>query len=125
MNAEIVGAELMRWRRSAGLTQIQIAERMGTQQSVISRIEAGRSLPTLPLVERFARACGRKEIVLPVSVPGSVPNREERRRRLKSVLADFVFNPWDRDPTPAEARSLLADGLTRERFERQAAAPAR
>jgi transcriptional regulator with XRE-family HTH domain len=124
MNAEIVGAELERWRRSAGLTQVQLAGRMGTQQSVISRIEAGRSLPTLPLVERFARACGRKEIVLPVSGPG-VPSAEERRRRLRRVLGDFVFNPWDRYPTPAEARSLLADGLTRERFERQAAAEAR
>jgi transcriptional regulator with XRE-family HTH domain len=125
MNVEIVGAELVRWRRSAGLTQTQLAKRMGTQQSVISRIEAGRSLPTLPLVERFARACGRTQIVLPVSGPASVPSPAERQRRLRRVLGDFVFNPWDRDPTAAEARSLLADGLTRERFERQAAASAR
>jgi transcriptional regulator with XRE-family HTH domain len=125
MNAEMVGSELARWRRSAGLTQIQLAERMGTQQPVISRIEAGRSLPTLPLVERYARACGRKEIVLPVSGADSIASAVERRRRLRRVLGDFVFNPWDRDPTPAEARSLIADGLTRERFERQATDPTR
>ena len=98
---------------------------MSTAQSVISRIEAGRSLPTLPVIERFARACGRTEIVLPVDRPSREPTTEERRRRVAKVLEGYVFNPWERDLSPAEARSLLADGLSRERFERPEAARAR
>jgi hypothetical protein len=43
---------------------------------------------------------------------------EERRRRVRGVLGDFEFDPWERDPTPAEQESLIADGLTRDRFAR-------
>jgi transcriptional regulator with XRE-family HTH domain len=120
-----LGTELTAWRRAAGLTQTQLAERMQTKQSVISRIEAGLSIPTLPVLERFARACGRTEITLTLAQPGREPSAAERRRRVKKVLGNLMFNPWDRNPSPAEASSLLADGLTRERFERQAAAQGR
>ncbi len=124
MNAEVLGTQLATWRRETRLTQTQLAVRMGTNQSVISRVEAGRSLPTLPFIERFARACGRTQVVLSFE-PASEPRPGERRRRVRRVLGEYVFNPWDRDPTPAEARSLLTDGLTRERFERRAAARTR
>src|SRR5438874_1955356 len=125
MNAQVLGTVLAGWRRKAGLTQTELASLMQTKQSVISRIEAGRSVPTLPVIERFARACRRTEIVLPLDPPGREPSAAERRRRVERVLEGYVFNPWDRDPSPAEARSLLADGLTRERFERAQAARAR
>jgi hypothetical protein len=32
-------------------------------------------------------------------------------------LKGFEFDPWDRGPTAAERDSLLADGLTPERFQ--------
>jgi hypothetical protein len=32
-------------------------------------------------------------------------------------LGNYVFNPWDRDPSPEEAETLIADGLTRESFD--------
>ena len=124
MNAEVFGTQLATWRRGARLTQTQLAARMGTKQSVISRVEAGRSLPTLPFLERFARACGRTQVVLSFE-PAREPRPGERRRRVRRVLGEYVFNPWDRNPTPAEARTLLTDGLTRERFERPAAARTR
>src|SRR5437667_6853605 len=104
MNAQVLGTQLAAWRRTAGLTQAQLTGLMRTKQSVISRIEAGRSLPTLPVIERFARACGRTEIVLPVDRPSREPTTEERRRRVAKVLEGYVFNPWERDPSPAEAR---------------------
>jgi transcriptional regulator with XRE-family HTH domain len=118
MNAQVLGTQLASWRRQAGLTQTQLAGLMQTKQSVISRIEAGRGLPTLPVIERFARACGRTEIVLPLDRSTPEPTRQERRRRVQKVLEGYLFNPWDRDPSPAEVRSLLADGLSRDRFER-------
>jgi transcriptional regulator with XRE-family HTH domain len=124
MDAVPLGREMASWRRAAGLTQAELARRMGTSQSVISRTEAGRCLPGLPLLLRFAQATGRSRIVLEVMGTERTPSREERRRRVRRVLGDYVFDPWERRPTPAEARSLIADGLTVERFSRKAAAAA-
>ncbi len=47
-----------RARESAGLTQAELARRMGTTQSAIAAIEAGARTPTVDLLERLARACG-------------------------------------------------------------------
>ncbi len=46
-------------RTSAGLTQTELAERMGTRQSVISHIENGGQVPTVAMLERIARATGQ------------------------------------------------------------------
>jgi ribosome-binding protein aMBF1 (putative translation factor) len=45
-------------RTGAGLTQRQLADRMGTTQSVISRLEQAGRLPTLELLARVATATG-------------------------------------------------------------------
>jgi ribosome-binding protein aMBF1 (putative translation factor) len=51
-------------RTAAGLTQKQLAERVGTQQSVISRIEdADYDGHSLSLLKRIARALGKKLLV--------------------------------------------------------------
>src|SRR5487761_668836 len=41
-----------------GLTQVQLAERMRTIQSVIARLEAGERVPSLVTLERVATALG-------------------------------------------------------------------
>ena len=116
MNTMKFGMELAARRQKAGLTQAELARRMGTTQAAISRMEGGRVLPSLVVLERFAQATGGPlEIV--VGEPTRLPSRQEMRRRVRKVLGDTVFNPWDRSPSPAEAESLNADGLTRERFE--------
>ena len=45
-------------RTRAGLTQSELARRMGTTQSSIARIEGGGSLPTIDMLSRLARATG-------------------------------------------------------------------
>ena len=121
MDVRTIGWELTRLRRAAGLTQADLAERMGTTQTAISKVESGRTLPGLLFLERFARATGKPfEIVLGDDAP--VPSREELRDRVRRVLGDRGFDPWERNPTDVEAESLIADGLTRERFQSQAAA---
>lgn len=45
-------------RTGAGLTQRQLADRMGTTQSVISRLEQAGRLPTLEMLSRIAAATG-------------------------------------------------------------------
>jgi len=60
----MVGGELVReGRRRAGLTQKELADRAGTTQSAIARLESGRSTPSLDTVERLLRLCGFQLIV--------------------------------------------------------------
>jgi transcriptional regulator with XRE-family HTH domain len=47
-------------RASAGLSQRELAERIGTTQSVIARLETGGSKPSLTTLERVADAVGRE-----------------------------------------------------------------
>lgn len=55
----MTGGRLIREaRRRAGLTQQQLALRLGTQQPVIARWETGRQAPTFETVQRAIRACG-------------------------------------------------------------------
>jgi len=45
-------------REQAGLTQIELAERVGCDQSVISRIESGQRALTLDRLKSIAKALG-------------------------------------------------------------------
>ena len=49
---------VFRARQTAGLTQAELARRMGTTQSAIAAIESGARTPTVELLDRLARACG-------------------------------------------------------------------
>jgi ribosome-binding protein aMBF1 (putative translation factor) len=53
----IAGA-LIRARADAGLTQEQLAERMGTKQEVVARWEGGRVVPSTRTLTRLAKATG-------------------------------------------------------------------
>ncbi len=54
-----IGVLLRQARESAGLTQEQIAERIGTKKSVISRIENHADNVTLITLKSYAKAVGR------------------------------------------------------------------
>ena len=58
-----IARELIAARTHAGLTQADVAERMGTTQSVIARMENGRRMPSLRSVQRYARAVGSNAVV--------------------------------------------------------------
>lgn len=51
--------KLIQARHDLNLTQAQLAERMGTTQNAISRLESGESNPRLDTLVRAARAMGR------------------------------------------------------------------
>jgi DNA-binding XRE family transcriptional regulator len=55
--------ELIAARMKAGLTQGDVAARMGTTQSVVARIESGRGTPSMRTVQRFASAVGARAVV--------------------------------------------------------------
>ena len=54
-----MGNDLVREaRKRARLTQRELAERAGTTQSAIARLESGRTKPTFDSVLRMLRLCG-------------------------------------------------------------------
>lgn len=50
-----------RVRTEAGLTQAELAERMGTSQSAVARMEDGGTRPTLETLELLGIAVGQEE----------------------------------------------------------------
>ncbi len=55
--------ELVAARARAGLTQADVAARMGTSQSVIARLEGGKRQPSMRTVQRYAQAIGCRAVV--------------------------------------------------------------
>ena len=55
--------ELITARTRAGLTQAEVADRMGTTQSVIARLEGGTRQPSMRTVQRYAEAIGCRAVV--------------------------------------------------------------
>ncbi|MBK6872824.1 MAG: helix-turn-helix transcriptional regulator [Kineosporiaceae bacterium] len=55
--AQVIGARLAQLRRSRGLTQLQVAERMGVTKGRVSQIERGR-VSGQDVLARYAAALG-------------------------------------------------------------------
>jgi ribosome-binding protein aMBF1 (putative translation factor) len=55
-----ISAELVQARLRAGLSQAELAARMGTSQSAIARLESGQTLPSTKTLLRFAQATGSR-----------------------------------------------------------------
>lgn len=55
-----ISAELLRARLRAGLSQAELATKMGTSQSTIARLESGQTLPSTKTLLRFAEATGSR-----------------------------------------------------------------
>jgi len=55
---------LLKARQQAGLTQAQLAERMGTQAPAVARLEralaTGKHSPSIATVRKYVKACGRR-----------------------------------------------------------------
>jgi len=56
--------ELLKARKEAGLTQAQVADRMGTKTSAIARLEAGggskKHSPSVATLRKYAEAVGHR-----------------------------------------------------------------
>ncbi len=63
--AREIAALLRAMRRHAGLTQVQLAEKVGVPQSVVARLESrsARRLPRLDTLARVAEALGRRLVL--------------------------------------------------------------
>ena len=58
---------LLKARRRAGLTQAEVAERMGTQAPAIARLEralaTGKHSPSIATLRKYVDACGKKLVL--------------------------------------------------------------
>jgi len=50
-------------RNRVGLTQAELARKMGTTQPVLARLEGGRARPSMRTLERLARATGTRLLI--------------------------------------------------------------
>lgn len=55
--------QLIEARARARMTQGDVAERMGTTQSVVARLESGKRPPSLRTVQRYAEAVGGRVVL--------------------------------------------------------------
>ncbi|EAT7031678.1 helix-turn-helix transcriptional regulator [Salmonella enterica] len=56
--AEQLRDTLASWRKKAGLTSAQVAERMGIKPPTVSRMEKNASKMSFETLNRYAKACG-------------------------------------------------------------------
>lgn len=94
----MTGADLVREaRRRAGLTQRGLAERAGTTQSAIARLESGRTSPSFDSVVRLIRLCGfRLDVALDRYDDSDIAQAEALLRlsvdeRVEHVLSAAAF----------------------------------
>jgi transcriptional regulator with XRE-family HTH domain len=73
-----LASEFIAARARAELTQEELASRMGTTRTVISRLESGRMKPSTRTLERYARATGHKLKI--TFVPDQTAKQGSRRR---------------------------------------------
>ena len=67
-------------RQTAGLTQLELAERAGMTQSIVARLERPGSNPTLATAERLLRATGHTLSVEAARAPSGVDETQIRER---------------------------------------------
>ncbi|TDB61748.1 helix-turn-helix domain-containing protein [Photorhabdus khanii] len=59
---EKLQALLAEWRRNAGITRAQVAERMGVKPPTVSRMESNINKASIDTLARYARACGVEKL---------------------------------------------------------------
>lgn len=68
--AAAIAQQVVALRLARGLTQAMLAQRVGTKQSGIARLEGGRHLPSLALLQRVSDAVGaRVEVTFRLELP--------------------------------------------------------
>jgi transcriptional regulator with XRE-family HTH domain len=81
--------EVLKARAEAGLTQAEVAERAGTTQSAIARLESGamKHSPSIATLQRYARALGYRVEVRLIKERSATRTSTGARRERSSRLA--------------------------------------
>ena len=68
--AFLIGQAVRERRLALGLSQTEVASRAGMTQPALSRLEAGGTVPTIPVLERIAAALGA-ELIVTIAPPAA------------------------------------------------------
>ena len=98
-------ADLTAQRRSAGLSQTEVAARMGTSQSAVARLETGDADVRVSTLERYAAAIGRQ-------VVGGLALRPDRLERLVAAARTRArAGPFNADAEMAALGGIPPEAL--------------
>lgn len=73
----VLASAVIAVRNRAGLTQEELARKMGTTQPVVARLESGRSRPSMRTLERLADATRSRLLI------SFAPRTARRLRRIR------------------------------------------
>jgi HTH-type transcriptional regulator/antitoxin HipB len=68
--AFLIGQAVRERRLALGLSQTEVAAQAGMTQPALSRLEAGGTVPTIPVLERIAAALGA-ELIVTIAAPAA------------------------------------------------------
>ena len=86
----VVGEVLKARRRLAGLTQVELSERAGVKQSIVSLVENGRRTYSLDALGRVAAALGTKISTIMREAENIVEERCDRDKTLCAKMLETV-----------------------------------
>lgn len=99
MNLKVTGEFIARCRRELGLTQRELADKIGVTDKAVSRWETGKNYPDIELLEAIAKAlgvtvseliCGEKipkEEIVEKSESNTINSLKENKRSKKKFLS--------------------------------------
>ncbi len=98
-------------RRTAGLTQRQLAARIGCSQTMVSAVESGRRQPSWALASTMARGVGH-DLSLRLFPNRSVPLRDSGQLAFANVISAEAHQSWHAElEAPIRAGDLRAADL--------------
>jgi transcriptional regulator with XRE-family HTH domain len=109
-----IGANLRRIRTEHGLTQLELAERTGTADGTISRLERGRLDPSASLVEKLAEGLRVSAQDLMSSKAATKPSKQRASVARLVALTDGLTDAQVDDIAKA-VKLLLAVGRSSAR----------
>ena len=86
--ARAIAAHIVRYRGEQGLTQKELAKRLGMKQPQVARLEGGEYNPTIETLARIAAVTG-VEINIDIRPRGRRPKLATKRAQTDAAVADF------------------------------------
>ncbi len=95
MDQKKIGSFIAARRKDNGLTQSQLAERLGITDKAVSKWETGKSMPDLSL---FCPLCGLLHITLNELLSGEFISDENLKEKSEQILLDVITSWLGKDP---------------------------
>jgi transcriptional regulator with XRE-family HTH domain len=111
-------AEVVRYHRTRlGLTQEQLAEKMGREYHRVSKVEQGQTLRRLPPAEDFREWADALETTPEtlLSQMGYIPEKTDRSLKPELVFTSLAEEITSAENMPADVQDTMLDGLKQAR----------